>query len=109
MVLPQKYDEYDQGKQPPDNHPDSELNQFRTEQNIEVKGKASQLANESAHDAVLQSGTVFHSFYWVSGANCLLKRLYAMHSTSFRHPLTPPLGLRGVESLYVNPSTSFAC
>jgi hypothetical protein len=109
MVSPNKYCEKDQGQKSINEHPKQEVKEVRPEQNIEVEGEASQVADESAHDVVSPVGRVFRSFYWVSGANCQTKRLYATHSTSFRYSLTPLLVLRGAESLYVNPSTSFAC
>jgi hypothetical protein len=109
MVSPNKYCEKDQGQKSINNHPKQEVKEVRPEQNIEVEGEASQVADESAHDVVSPAGQVFRSFYWVSGANCQIKRLYAQASTSFRHPLTPRLGFSPVKWLYAQASTSFAC
>jgi hypothetical protein len=109
MVLPDEYCKKDEGKKPPDNHSEDEVKEVRPEQNIEVEGEASQVADESAHDVVSPAGRVFRSFYWVSGANCQTKSLYTQRSTSFRHSLTSRLGFSPVESLYTQCSTSFTC
>jgi hypothetical protein len=109
MVSPDEYCKKDEGKKPPDNHPEDEVKEVRPEQNIEVEGEASQVADESAHDVVSPAGRVFRSFYWVSGANCQIKRLYAQASTSFRHSLMPRLGFSPAKWLYTQRSTSFAC